>query len=180
MGEEQEYLSIPGHVPVKEAATMLGLSEERVLQHVRARHLPSRKVDGRYMIPLQAVEEFHRKPHGRVRTTPAPWRTYRAGAKVHTLQIEVQAYAGQEQALQEKLQATLQQQQHLFPGTMQRYISTDKDTPARITILLIWKDTELTDETLLQRDLDAFKAEFVQLLDWATARYITKQAIIYT
>src|ERR1700731_4100585 len=97
--EEKEYLSIPGHVPVKEAAAMLGLSEERVLQHVRAKHLPSRKVDGRYMIPVNAVEDFHRKPHGRIRTTPAPWRTYRAGARVHILQIEVRVLAGKEAIL---------------------------------------------------------------------------------
>ena len=52
MAEEKEYLRIPGHMPVKEAAAILGLSEERVLQHIRARHLPSRKIDGRYMIPV--------------------------------------------------------------------------------------------------------------------------------
>jgi excisionase family DNA binding protein len=180
MAEEKEYLRIPGHVPVKEAAAMLGLSEERVLQHIRARHLPSRKVDGRYMIPLQAVEDFHRRPHGRIRTTPAPWRVYRAGARVHTLQIEVPLLNGNFQALQEKLQATLQQQQHLFPGTMQRYISADEESPEHITILLIWKDTELTDAEALQRDFASFKAEFADLLDWEHARYANKQAMLHT
>jgi excisionase family DNA binding protein len=180
MAEEKEYLSIPGHVPVKEAAAILGLSEERVLQHIRARHLPSRKVDGRYMIPSQAVEEFHRKPHGRIRTTPAPWRIYRAGARVHILQIEVQVYPGKEKPLQEKLNTLLQEQQHLFPGTMQRYISTDKDDSQRVSILLIWKDTELTDEAVLQNDLEEFKTEFAEILDWKTACYMNKQAIIHT
>jgi excisionase family DNA binding protein len=180
MAEEKEYLRIPGHMPVKEAAAILGLSEERVLQHIRARHLPSRKVDGRYMIPVQAVEEFHRKPHGRIRTAPAPWRVYRAGARVRSLQVEVQLYAGKEQAFQEKLQATLQQQQHLFPGTMQRSISADEDHPEQITILLIWKDTELTDETALHRDFEAFKTEFAELLNWENARYVRKRALLHT
>jgi hypothetical protein len=178
MAEEKEYLRIPGHVPVKEAAAMLGLSEERVLQHVRAKHLPSRKIDGRYMIPVQAVEEFHRKPHGRIRTTPAPWRTYRAGARVYSMQIEVQVHAGKAQILQEKLQTTIQLQQHLFPGTMQRYISANADDPSHITILLIWKDTELTDETSLQRDFEAFKAEFADLLDWETAQGYPGPALV--
>ncbi len=180
MAEEKEYLSIPGHVPVKEAAAMLGLSEERVLQHIRARHLPSRKVDGRYMIPIRAVEEFHRKPHGRIRTTPPPWRVYRAGARIHSMQIDVQLLPGQAQAFQEKLQATLQQQQHLFPGTMQRYISADEQNAENITILLIWKDTELTDEAALLRDFEAFKSEFAHFLDWERARAITKRALIHT
>lgn len=180
MADEKEYLRIPGHVPVKEAAAILGLSEERVLQHIRARHLPSRKVDGRYMIPAQAVEEFQRKPHGRVRTTPPPWRVYRAGARIHSMQIEVKLLPGRAQAFQEKLQATLQQQQHLFPGTMQRYISADEQSPENITILLIWKDTELTDESVLQRDFEAFKSEFADLLDWQRARIVVKRAIIHT
>lgn len=180
MAEEKEYLRIPGHVPVKEAAAMLGLSEERVLQHIRARHLPSRKVDGRYMIPVQAVEEFHRKPHGRIRTNPALWRTYRAGAKVHSMQIEVQLQPGRAQALQERLQTTLQQQQHLFPGTMQRYISADEENPEHISILLIWKDTELTDEAALHRDFETFKSEFADLLDWEHARSVTRRALIHT
>lgn len=180
MAEEKEYLRIPGHMPVKEAAAILGLSEERVLQHIRARHLPSRKVDGRYMIPVQAVEEFRRKPHGRIRTTPAPWRVYRAGARVRSLQIEVQLYPDKEQAFQEQLQTTLQQQQHLFPGTMQRSISADEEHPEQITILLIWKDTELTDEATLYRDIETFKTAFAGLLDWEKARYVRKRAILHT
>jgi excisionase family DNA binding protein len=180
MAEEKEYLRIPGHVPVKEAAAMLGLSEERVLQHVRARHLPSRKVDGRYMIPAQAVEAFRRKPHGRVRTAPAPWRIYRAGASVHLLQIDVQILPGQERLLDEKLHALLSEQQHLFPGTMQRYISVDQEDARCLSMLLIWKDTELTNEEALQSDFAAFKAAFAHLLDWEHARYSNRQAIIYT
>ncbi len=63
---------------------------------------------------------------------------------------------------------------------MQRYISAGEENPEDISILLIWKDTELTDEATLQRDLEAFKNAFADLLDWEHARYITKRALIHT
>ena len=94
--------------------------------------------------------------------------------------VSLKLRAGKTQEIQEKFQTTLQQQQHLFPGTMQRCISADEENPEHITILLIWKDTELTDESALHRDLEAFKAAFAELLDWKNARYVTKQAIIHT
>ncbi|MEO9028116.1 MAG: helix-turn-helix domain-containing protein [Ktedonobacteraceae bacterium] len=178
--EEKDYLRIPGHISVEEAADKLGLSKERVLQHVRANELLYRKVANRYMISEQALEEFHSKPHGRIRTKPVLWRAYRAGAKVRAMHIEIQVQPNQQAALQVKLQTALDAQEHLFPGTMQRYIFAHSDNPNAITIQLIWKDIELPDETTLQRDLEAFRAEFADLLDWQTARYTTMQALIHT
>jgi excisionase family DNA binding protein len=180
MAEEKQYLSIPGHVSVKEAADMLGLSEDRVWEYIRDNRLPAHKVDGRYMIPRDAVESFHRKPHGRVRSKPVAWRSYRAGATVKALQIEVRVLARQREDLQTTLQAILEQQQHLFPGTMQRYLFARVDDPDAIVIQLVWKDTELTDEEALERDLEAFRAAFAELLDWPTARYERLQAMLHT
>lgn len=180
MAEEREYLHIPGHIPIKEAAEMLGLSDKRVLQYILAKRLPARKVQGRYMIPVVAVQEFQQKPHGRIRTSPTPWRIYRAGASVHIQQIEVLAYPDKQEDLRSRLQDLPRVQAHLFPGTMQRYISIDQSNPVRISILLIWKDTELPDQAALQDDLEVFKADFAGLLDWGSARTTTAQAIAHT
>ena len=125
MTEEQEYLQIPGHISVKEAAARLELTEKRVLQYIKAERLPAHKVRGRYMILIKDFDEFHSKPHGRVRTKPTAWRTYRAGAMVYMLYIEVQANADNGPVLQKKLQSISQEQKYLFPGTMQRFVTTD-------------------------------------------------------
>jgi excisionase family DNA binding protein len=180
MAEEEEYLHITGHISLKEAATMLGLSEDRVWQHIQSGRLPARKVSGRYMIPLQALENFQRKPRGRTRRKPVTWRAYQTGAEVHELHIEVQTDPGKQQTLQTRLQAVLREQKHLFPGTMQRYVLADRENPGTIVIQLVWKDTELTDEATLQHDLDTLKAEFADVLDWSTARYARLRAIIQT
>lgn len=181
MAEEREYLHIPGHVPIKEAAEMLGLSDKRVLQYILSERLPAHKVQGRYMIPTEAVREFQQRPHGRIRTTPTPWRVYRAGASVRIQQIEVPAYPERQEELRARLQALSQEQEHLFPGTMQRYICLiDQREPLCVSILLIWKDTELPDESVLESSLENFKADFAGLLDWSSARVVVAQAIAHT
>ncbi|HEU5380251.1 MAG TPA: helix-turn-helix domain-containing protein [Ktedonobacteraceae bacterium] len=180
MAEEREYLHIPGHIPIKEAAEKMGLSDKRVLQYILEKRLPAHKVQGRYMIPLTALEEFQHKPHGRIRTTPTPWRVYRAGASVHMQHIEVLSYPDKQQALREKLLALPQEQKHLFPGTMQRYISIDRGEPPCVRILLIWKDTELPDEATLEHALEVFKLDFAELLDWQSVRNIETEAIVHT
>jgi excisionase family DNA binding protein len=181
MAEEREYLHISGHVPIKEAAEMLGLSDKRVLQYILAKRLPAHKVQGRYMIPTEAVQEFQQKPHGRIRTTPTPWRVYRAGASVRIQQIEIPAYPEREEELRTRLRALSQEQEHLFPGTMQRYICLIEGSEVpRVSILLIWKDTELPDESDLDHSLENFKADFFDLLDWQKARVTAAQALAHT
>src|SRR3989442_2128329 len=180
MASEKEYLRIPGHVPVKEAAEMLSISEDRVLQHIKAKRLPGRKVLGRYMIPLEAVEQFKQNPPGRVRTKAPDWRVYNIRSKLLSLAIEVQVLPGQEQRLLEKLQAIQQGSRHTFPGTMARYILRERASCSSVSIWLIWKDTEMPDEETRGEELAAFKAELADVLDWGTALQSTKEGIIYT
>ena len=160
---------------------MLGLSDKRVLQYILSKRLPAHKVQGRYMIPTAAVQEFQQKPHGRIRTTPTPWRVYRAGANVRVQQIEVPAYPERQEDLRTRLQALSREQEHLFPGTMQRYICLiDHGKALWVSILLIWKDTELPDESVLEHSLESFKAAFADLLDWPNAQLVVAQAIAHT
>lgn len=180
MSEEREYLRFPGYVSVKEAAAILGFKEDRIWYYIRLRRLSSRKIEGRSMVAEESVRNFRVRPRGRLRADPPPWHVYRGGAKVYTLQIELQVRPGAQEELHAKLQAILDEQDHLFFGTMQRYILVDRENPAAITIQLVWKDTELADEALLERALEIFKADFADVLDWETARYTTKQALIHT
>jgi len=137
-------------------------------------------VGGIYMVSREAVEAFKPKPTGRTRTRPTQWRTYRSGSSVRGMEIQVQVRAGQQEQLTQKLLAVREEQKYLFPGTMQRYVVADETQSTAIRVLLIWKNTELPDETTLDRELDAFKAEFVDLLDWDAAHYTALGAIIYT
>lgn len=170
----REYLS------TAEAAKQLGVSYYTVYEYIREKRLVAEMVGGSYIIPRQAVDEFKAKPTGRTRVNPPPWRVYRAGARVYCLDIEVQVKPDRLERLIERLSRIREAQKHLFHGTMQRYIFEDEADASRITITLIWKDTELPDESLLQEELATFQNEMADLLDWSTARYTRKLAIIHT
>lgn len=163
-----------------EAAQRLGVSPYTVYEYIREKRLVAEMVGGVYIISEKAVEEFKAKPTGRTRVKPPPWRIFRAGAQVRGLDIHVQAFPGRQERLMEKFHIMLEQQQHLFHGTMQRSISKEENDPSKIIISLVWKDTEMPDEKVLHQDLEAFKTAFADVLNWDTAQYTMKHAIIYT
>ena len=180
MVAQRKYLHIPGHVPVKEAALRLDVSIDSVQRYIKKGSLPAEMVGGQYMIPESALTNFSKNPRGRKRTRPIDWRAYAPGTEVRELQIEVQARVNVRDNLKEKLHSIVQKQQHRFLGTMQRYVLIDDKNPNNVTVQLIWKNTELTDEAAFDRDLETFKAEFADVLDWQTARYTTRLALIHT
>jgi len=92
----------------------------------------------------------------------------------------VQVRPDQRARLLERFKNIQEAQQHLFRGTMQRYVFEDEDNPVQVIISLVWKDTELPDEHILQEALVTFQNELADLLDWSTAQYTRKRAIIHT
>ncbi len=180
MAEEKEYLYIPGHVPVKRVAEVLGISEDRVLQHIHSKRLPARKVGGRYMVPEQAVEDFKHNPPGRVRTTSPEWRVYNPRIKLLCTEIRVQVRAGRQAEFEQKLKEVYEEQRHRFTGSAQRFVFKNAASPDMVTILLLWKDNEMPDEATRQRELESFKADFADVLDWEHAEISFDEGIIYT
>jgi excisionase family DNA binding protein len=158
----------------------ISFSYYTVYEYIREKRLVAEMVGGVYLIPKKAVAEFKAKPTGRTRANPPPWRVYRAGARVRGLDIHVQVRAGQRARLVERFKNMQEAQQHLFRGTMQRYVFEDEADPTRVIISLIWKDTELPDERTLQEELVTFQNDLADLLDWSTAHYTRKRAIIHT
>ncbi len=180
MSEDSRTSDTRDFVTTSEAAEALGVSYYTVYEYIREKRLVAEMVGGIYMIPKKAVQEFKAKPTGRTRTRPPLWRKYRAGAKVRGMDIRVQMRNGQHRRFIEKLNAILEGQRYLFPGTMQRYVFEEEIEPKHVVISLIWKDTEMPDETVIQQELKPLQAELADVLDWDTVEYSTKQAIIHT
>ena len=180
MVKESETSNTRDFVTTSEAAEVLGVSYYTVYEYIKEKRLVAEMVGGIYMIPKKAVQEFKAKPTGRTRTRPPLWRKYRAGARVRGMDIRVRISAGQQNRLIERLNTILEAQRHLFPGTMQRYVFEEDTEPKHVIISLIWKDTEMSDESAIQQELKPLQAELADVLDWNTAQYTTKQAIIHT
>jgi excisionase family DNA binding protein len=180
MVQESETSNTRDFVTTSEAAEALGVSYYTVYEYIREKRLVAEMVGGIYMIPKKAVQEFRAKPTGRTRTRPPLWRKYRAGARVRGMDIRVRLRPGQQERLIEKLKTILEAQRFLFPGTMQRFVFEEDAEPKYVVISLIWKDTEMPDESVIQQDLKPLQAELADVLDWDTVQYATKRAIIHT
>jgi excisionase family DNA binding protein len=167
---EDFYLSIPGHIPAEEAAKRLGITVQRVYQHIKAGHLSAVEVKNQYMIPEAEVENFRTRPPGRVRKRAAAWHMYDRSINVLNIQISVQVRVGQQERFRERVRQLYGEKQHAFKGTMIRVIWQNQDHPEQARLLLVWKDNEMPDEATRQRELEAFQRDFADVLDWDTAR----------
>jgi excisionase family DNA binding protein len=180
MTEEPQYLYIPGYLPVRKVAEALGISDDRVLQHIHSKRLPSKKVGGRYMVPEKAVEDFRHQPPGRSRKGAPNWHVYNSRIRLLAIEIQVNVYPGQQERFEEKLQAIRQNQQHTFTGSVERFIFKNETSPAMVTILLLWKSNEMPKDAVRQRELETFKADFAGILDWDHADFRFDEGLIYT
>jgi excisionase family DNA binding protein len=180
MTRDDDFPEIPGYVPIKEAAKLLGISNPRMYGYVRDKRIPALKAGRTLMIPTEEIVRFRLNPPGRVRTKAPDWRVYNPRSKLLGMDIEVEVRSGQKERLVEKLKAIYEGQRHSFPGTIQRYVFKDDMSPTMVSIWLVWKDTEMPDKATRENDLESFKVELADVLDWGTEKIRTKEGIIYT
>ncbi len=175
-----ELPEVPGYISTDQAAKILGISKQRVYQYIEEKRLPAFRVGNVILLQTEAVKQFKPNITGRPRKKEPHWRVYRGESNVLGTDIQVRIRAGKEQQLVEKLKAFYKEQRHTFPGTIQRYVLKDDHSPTLVSIWLIWKDTEMPDEAVRERNLAAFQSELADVLDWETAQISTKEGIIYT
>lgn len=180
MIDSVEIPNLPGYVSIKEAADILGVSDKRVYQYVRAGRLPAQRIGHILILPIEEVKQFKPSPTGRVRTRAPSWRVYRSRGALLVTDIHVQVRLGQQARLVEKLKAIQKLDQHTFPGTVARYVVKGDATLKTLQILLIWKTTEMPDETTRKQDFVMFQEELADVLDWETAQTNTNEVIIQT
>ena len=175
-----EIPNLPGYVSIKEAADMLGVSDKRVYQYVRAGRLSAQRIGHILILPIEEVKQFKPSPTGRVRTRAPSWRVYRSRGTLLVTDIHVQVRLGQQARLMEKLQVIQKLDQYTFPGTVARYVVKGDEDLKTVQILLIWKTTEMPDETTRKQDFVMFQEELADVLDWETAQINTNEVIIQT
>jgi len=98
----------------------------------------------------------------------------------HILSIMVQLRAGQQGRFMEQLQRLKQEKLHLFPGTGDRFIAEYDNSPGMIEIQLRWKQGDMPNEGVCEEALEAFREMFADVLDWQTAQYQMKTALLHT
>lgn len=165
-------------ISIREAATIIGCSPQRVYQFVRDGRISAQKVGRTLILPVQEVRQFKRIPAGRQRTKPPLWSANQSGSTFLATVIKVQIRPGMREQLQAKLTklAARSRQKHNFRGSVARFVTADAET---MTMTLLWKKSELPNDMTRQQDLRAFQKDF-QELDWNTAQYSLEDAFLHT
>ena len=168
------------YVSVKEAAKMLGLAYSTVHEYVTEGRIPSMRAFDVILIPREAVLNFKPNIAGRPRTTLPKWRISPEDNTLLMTTIRVPVRAGQHSALLSRFESIRQSGEHLFPGTIARYIIGSETNPHHIEILLIWRKTVMPTEAEREQVLEAFRQTLEDVLDWSSAEYRNDVVFMHT
>ncbi len=151
---------------------MLGITDKRVYRYIEIGRLPAYKASGVFLLSEEDVKQF--------KLNPPRWRSYSSRSKVLTTEIQVPVRTGKQEELLQKLAAIQGANRHTFPGTIARYLIKGDEALTCVHIVLLWKDTDMPDETTRQHDLEALQDELADVLDWETAHATTHETLLYT
>ncbi len=180
MMDENEMLPFSDYVNTEKAAKMLGLSKRRLTDYINQDRLPSKRVGRVHFVRIVDVENLKLNPSGRKHKQPPAWRNYKNSGKVLATELVVPVRAGQQEALTERLQAIRDAEEHIFPGTIARYVVSDDPNLQTIRIWLLWKTVEMPSDEERQTHLSTFQGALADLLDWDTAHSQTTEVLLHT
>jgi excisionase family DNA binding protein len=181
MMEEQGSPEIEGYITITEAARRLGIASTVVYKYIDEKRLNILRIAKFTLISEESVRNFGPKSAtGRPRTKPALWREAPAEAPFFITVMRATIRKGQQETFMGRLRAIRQQREHLFPGTVARYISEIDAEPGSIEIQLVWKQNEMPDEAEYEKQMQAFRETFAGVLDWDKAQSSTKTVLLHT
>ncbi len=172
--------SVPGYVSIKEAAEILGLSPSRIYEYVEDGRLTSVRAAHVILIPVEEVRNFKPNIAGRPRKSVLRWRISPENNTLLSTSIVVQMRPNRQTELMKKLEEIRRGDEHLFPGTIARFIVKSETLPGQVEISLIWRSTVMPDEAERERALTDFRQALTDIVDWDTARYNNGTVLVHT
>ncbi len=178
MSDETEVPALPGHLPIKEAAKILGVQERRVYRYIEAGKLKAFRAGNVFVIPVEELELFQHHLSGRPRKNTPAWHV--AAGKSVWLQVFVHLRPGQQKAFEQKLAEVRVSGEHIFPGTAARYIALSEERPGEVQILLVWRGSKVASSETHEKELADLRKELAEVVDWEGARYEHGQILMHT
>jgi hypothetical protein len=132
------------------------------------------------MLPEEEVRNFKPKLSGRPRKSIARWRSSPGDNTLHMTQIWVSVRNGQMPTLLRRLEEMRRNEQHIFPGTVSRYIASSETSPEHIEISLTWRSYTTPTRAEQEKALEAFQQDLADVLDWNMARYSHSKILLHT
>lgn len=180
MESDIDIPQMPGYASVKDAARILGISDTRVYLYIEKGRLPAVRAANAFMIALEDIESFKRHNVGRPRKNTPLWRKSSGDNVQFMTLISVSMKSGKMSIFERKLEEMRRESKHIFPGTVIRSVISSKTKPEQVVILLIWRGTVMPDETEREKELEAFRQELADMLDWNTEQYDEGVVMMHT
>ncbi len=159
---------------------MLGLSPSRVYEYVEDGRLSSVRAAHVILIPIIEVQNFKPNIAGRPRKSVLRWRISPENNMLLATSITVQIRVGLQDQLMGRLEEIRQSEQHLFPGTVARFIVRSETFPGQVEISLVWRSTAMPNEESRKQGLEQFREVLADVLDWTTAQYNEGIVLMHT
>ena len=125
--------SLEDYLTSNEAGEILGMTNKSVQRHIMSGEIHAIKRGGRYFIHREEVEHFKPRASGRPRGSVPQWRFSPEGNRQIATSVEADLRAGvTEDLFEQALEAVKRSEDHLFIGTIARYVLSDQQTPRRV------------------------------------------------
>ena len=170
---------VPGYLSVREAASIMGVSERSVYGYIEAGKLPGARIGNIIVVIAEYVYTYERRAPGRMRTTTPPWHMPPQKNLQYLTTITARMYPGQGALLERKLHAMRVESKHRLPGTAARFIARNQNDPEEIKIVLIWRSVVMPPSEVREASLAAFYADFADVINWETATRTEGQVLIH-
>jgi excisionase family DNA binding protein len=171
MDDETTLPDLQDYISVKDAAKMLGLSYKTVYEYITEGRIKAFRASNFILVPREEVIKFKSGISGRPRTSVPLWRISPEDNTLSQISILVKIREGKLNNFRHRLDEIRRKKEHLFPGTIARYILGSDEQPELVEMIFIWRSSVMPDEDSRQQALEAFKASLEDVLDWDTARY---------
>lgn len=172
MNEDVKIPDLQEYVSIKEAAELLGLAYPTVHQYVTEGRIRAVRAADVILIPVEEVRDFKRNIAGRPRTSIPLWRISPTDNALRHTSIHVQIQEGMLDDFRKRLDEIRRTKNHLFPGTIARYVLANDKMPEQVEIVLIWRISVAPAETARELALEDFKSALADIVDWKTARFV--------
>ncbi|HLZ60739.1 MAG TPA: helix-turn-helix domain-containing protein [Ktedonosporobacter sp.] len=171
MSEEVTLPELEGYITVKDAAKRLGLAYKTVYEYVTEGRIKAKRAGDTILIPVEEVRNFKPNLAGRPRTTIPIWRISPEDNTLTQTVIRVQVRKGMLDAFKERLDEIRRRREHLFPGTIARYIAGSKKQQEMVEMMFVWRSSVIPDDATRKQALDEFRQALNDVVDWDTAQY---------
>jgi excisionase family DNA binding protein len=181
MSKDINLSDVDKFVSLREAAKLLGMTAKSVHHHIQNGQLPATMLGGRYIILREDVLNFKPRIAGRPRTSVPQWHISPENNPVIVTTIEAELRAGtSESDFVSILERIKQSKQHLFQGTIARYIFSEEREPRRVHFFFVWRQGIMPPASEIENELTTLREALGSVLVWDGASYRTGHVWMHT